>query len=247
MEVHHHPNMEKKSLKSYFLEFLMIFLAVTLGFFAENLRERIVDREKERQYIKSLFEDLSNDENKLLVLIRSIERQQLQPADSLQGLFSKADIKTQANGIYVMARGITRQQGINSFVTDRTITQLRNSGEIRLIRNKQVTDSIVDYYKEIEYVVYLQEILFHQKQALRETFSSFLNGYDYDKVIDSTDRIIAPSGNLYLLSADPTSINKCLFYISDVKGLSITIKSSVVNIINKAGNIKKLIAREYRL
>jgi hypothetical protein len=247
MEVHHHPNAEKKSFKSYFLEFLMIFLAVTLGFFAENLREHIVNTEKEKQYIKSLFEDLSNDENKLLVLIHSIERQQIGPADSLQLLFSKGDIKKQANTIYVSARAITRQQGINSYVTDRTITQLRNSGEIRLIRNKQVTDSIVDYYKEIEYVVYLQEILLHQKQALRETFSPVLNGYDYDKVIDSTDRIIVPSGNLYLLSADPTAINQCLLYISDVKGLSITIKSNVVDIINKAASIKKLITQEYHL
>ncbi len=33
MEVHHHPQVEKKNFKEYFLEFLMIFLAVTLGFF----------------------------------------------------------------------------------------------------------------------------------------------------------------------------------------------------------------------
>ena len=31
MEVHHHPHVEKKNFKEYFLEFLMIFLAVTLG------------------------------------------------------------------------------------------------------------------------------------------------------------------------------------------------------------------------
>jgi hypothetical protein len=36
MEVHHHPNVEKKGYKEYFLEFLMIFLAVTMGFIAEN-------------------------------------------------------------------------------------------------------------------------------------------------------------------------------------------------------------------
>ena len=37
MEVHHHPEVphKSKSWKEYFLEFLMIFLAVTLGFFAE--------------------------------------------------------------------------------------------------------------------------------------------------------------------------------------------------------------------
>ncbi len=41
MEVHHHPHVEKKSFKEYFLEFLLIFLAVTLGFFAESLKEHV--------------------------------------------------------------------------------------------------------------------------------------------------------------------------------------------------------------
>ncbi|HEY4875714.1 MAG TPA: hypothetical protein VIH86_09100 [Puia sp.] len=42
MEVHHHPDVhhQRKRFKEYFLEFLMIFLAVTMGFFAESLRER---------------------------------------------------------------------------------------------------------------------------------------------------------------------------------------------------------------
>lgn len=43
MEVHHHPQLkhERKPWKKYFLEFLMIFLAVTMGFFAETIREKI--------------------------------------------------------------------------------------------------------------------------------------------------------------------------------------------------------------
>ena len=32
MEVHHHPHPGKKKFKEYFFEFLMLFLAVTLGF-----------------------------------------------------------------------------------------------------------------------------------------------------------------------------------------------------------------------
>jgi hypothetical protein len=48
MEVHHHPKVENlpagkagKKFKEYFLEFIMIFLAVTMGFFAETIRENI--------------------------------------------------------------------------------------------------------------------------------------------------------------------------------------------------------------
>lgn len=52
MEVHHHPHVEKKGIKEYFLEFLMIFLAVTLGFFAENVREHFDEEKTTKQYLE---------------------------------------------------------------------------------------------------------------------------------------------------------------------------------------------------
>jgi hypothetical protein len=36
MEVHQLPKEKRKNFKEYLLEFVMIFLAVTLGFIAEN-------------------------------------------------------------------------------------------------------------------------------------------------------------------------------------------------------------------
>ena len=61
MEIHHHPKVEKKNFKEYFLEFLMIFLAVTMGFFAENIREYLSDRGKERDDISGLMKNLTSD------------------------------------------------------------------------------------------------------------------------------------------------------------------------------------------
>jgi hypothetical protein len=63
MEVHHHPDLHhrKKKFKEYLLEFFMIFLAVTMGFIAENVREGIGDREKERHYVESLVNNLKDD------------------------------------------------------------------------------------------------------------------------------------------------------------------------------------------
>ena len=52
MEVHHsHHVGHKKKWQEYFLEFFMLFLAVSLGFLAENLREHYVEKEKEQQCI----------------------------------------------------------------------------------------------------------------------------------------------------------------------------------------------------
>ena len=58
MEVHHHPHVENKSFKQYFLEFLMIFLAVTMGFVAENIREYIAETKSAHQYLESYRNDL---------------------------------------------------------------------------------------------------------------------------------------------------------------------------------------------
>src|SRR5580658_7068297 len=61
MEVHHHPEVEKKGIKEYILEGLMIFIAVTMGFFAESIRENITNGEHVKQLTMQLVGDLKND------------------------------------------------------------------------------------------------------------------------------------------------------------------------------------------
>ena len=68
MEVHHHSHHPKK-WKEYITEFIMLFAAVTLGFFAENQREHLVERHRENQYIQSLYEDLKKDTSMLNTII----------------------------------------------------------------------------------------------------------------------------------------------------------------------------------
>jgi hypothetical protein len=247
MEVHHHPHVEKKNFKEYFLEFLMIFLAVTMGFFAENIREHFVNKEKEKQYIKSFYEDLSNDEIELPGLIHAIQHQQILPADSLPGLLANATGTTRANDIYRFLRVITRQQNISVFVTSRTMEQLKNAGEMRLISNKQIADSLVDYYKNIAFVADLQQVLITMKAELSKTSRPLLKSFDYDKISDSLDHIVNPSTTLYLRSANADVINDCLLGVSNIKGLSRGISQMIVQIKSKAGNIKQLIKDKYEI
>ena len=63
MEVHHHPNVhhKPKPWKEYFLEGLMIFIAVMLGFIAENIREGINNREHVRELTAQLVRALKDD------------------------------------------------------------------------------------------------------------------------------------------------------------------------------------------
>src|ERR1700691_6191193 len=63
MEVHHHPDLHhnKKKFKVYFLEFLMIFLAVIMGFFAETIREGISEDTKAKELAESLYKEVYTD------------------------------------------------------------------------------------------------------------------------------------------------------------------------------------------
>ncbi len=77
MEVHHHGGEHPgpKKFKDYFLEFLMIFLAVTMGFLAENVREYLTDSKHVSELAGQLKEDLINDTTQVQ---RHIDFQKLQ-------------------------------------------------------------------------------------------------------------------------------------------------------------------------
>lgn len=66
MEVHHsHHPAHKKKWKEYLLEFFMLFIAVTMGFFAENIREHKVIEHRMKENYEALVEDLVQDSNKI--------------------------------------------------------------------------------------------------------------------------------------------------------------------------------------
>ena len=72
MEVHHHPDLhhKPKPWKEYLLEGLMIFIAVMLGFIAENIREGITNREHVKVLVSQLVQDLQSDTSQLNVSYR---------------------------------------------------------------------------------------------------------------------------------------------------------------------------------
>lgn len=62
MEVHHphHPT-HKKKWSEYIIEFVMLFTAVTLGFFAENIREKIAENHKKKVLLEAVIRDFKTD------------------------------------------------------------------------------------------------------------------------------------------------------------------------------------------
>ena len=134
MEVHHHPHVEKKGIKEYFLEFLMIFLAVTLGFFAENIREKITDRAIEKEYMESLVSDLKADTS---AISRSIDVWSSANKDVVD---IQQSLKAHPVDVKDFYKSLSEDfWHFDLFKYDnKTVEELKSSGNFRLIRDKKI-------------------------------------------------------------------------------------------------------------
>lgn len=244
MEVHHHSHTSRKKWTHYFWEFFMLFIAVTLGFFVENQREHFIEQKRERQYIKSFYEDLTADEYDLQSNINFL-LQQSKEADSLEKLLLHITIKQPANQIYMYLRSITRSSAGLVFPNDRTIVQLRNAGGMRLIKNKNVSDSMVSYYRTAEIIQFITQEGLINRRTLRQTYMPLIEAEDFFKVLDSTNTVINVSETLYLRKADADIINECLIEIDRIKTLNLALAGRIVLLKEKASNTKDFIEKEY--
>ncbi|MBS1658991.1 MAG: hypothetical protein JST18_12960 [Bacteroidetes bacterium] len=144
MEVHHHTHHEheKRNWKSYFWEFLMLFLAVSLGFFVENQREHYIENQRAKEFSKSLIEDLQND----IVAIRAqkkIATTYIAFADSLINLSqTKLEGRNAARFSFYTRFAYWTQP----IVWNRaTFDQIKNSGSLRYFKNQKLLDKMMKY------------------------------------------------------------------------------------------------------
>ncbi len=157
MEAHHpHHVTHKKEWTEYLLEFLMIFLAVTLGFFAENIREHLSDNSKEKEYIESLSEDLKVDQQILSQNISSIQSGIAMMDSLIIILDNTSSLSGNTGELYYLARLSPRLQPLA--INDKTFQQLKNSGNFRLIKNIEASNKIMEYYNTITLVRLLESI-----------------------------------------------------------------------------------------
>jgi hypothetical protein len=142
MEVHHHPHVEKKSFKEYLLEGLMIFLAVTMGFIAENFREHVSDKSKEKEYLSSLVKELSYDTTEF----EKVKTRIFYVRPLLDSLFQ--NIKDAPRYGYVLKgkwNTPINEMNLPYVPTMPTIEQLKSSGSMRLISNSEIVNHIIQY------------------------------------------------------------------------------------------------------
>ncbi len=144
MEVHTHAHTERKKWTHFLWEFIMLFLAVFCGTLAENQREHMIEKRREKEYMESLVKDLQSDTAACKTYIRLAEQQSgLQ--DSLIHLVNFGKLEgDNVLKLYQLSYATTRI--IRAPFENRTAVQLKNSGSMRLISDADVADSIRAYW-----------------------------------------------------------------------------------------------------
>ena len=140
-ELHKAPG---HGFKHYFFEFFMLFLAVTLGYFVENIREHYVNKEIEKQSIESVVAALASDTVQLKNIIAANEKVN-QHLDSLVQL-RNADLNIAENKRSFLRNSVVGFSEDWYFISnDAALQQLKSSGSLRLIRKQNIIDSIFKY------------------------------------------------------------------------------------------------------
>jgi hypothetical protein len=138
---HHLHNAPGHGWKHYFFEFFMLFLAVFCGLLAENWREHFVDNKQEKEYMKMMVEDLKSDTAALEEQI-NLGTMVCIKADSLVDLLNSENPAANVLAIYRLNTG----RVVLAQLEDRTSSQLKNAGGMRLIRNTKVADALREYW-----------------------------------------------------------------------------------------------------
>lgn len=135
MEVHHHPKIERKNFREYFLEFIMIFLAVTLGFIAENIREHVSDTGKAKVFAASLYQDFKTDSSSLVQLINFSE-EKIKSIDSLEYFIQQVRNRNNDSNLYRCAVYLISTAPFDNI--NGTYEQIKNSGSLRFFNQSLI-------------------------------------------------------------------------------------------------------------
>lgn len=244
MDVHHHTHTGRKKWKHYLFEFFMLFLAVFCGFLAEYQLEHVIENNREKQYMRSLIEDLQADTSKINRWLRIAN-------DNLSYVDSSLIIITNGNLTDSLADKLYRFYfpafGLPGMVfTDRTSLQLKSSGSMRLIRKHIVADSILDYWNYITQITGGAEKLEYYRIRGRELGFKIFNisaRYVRNRGLPEGRTITSP-----LIANNPQLLveygNHMAFMSAEINR---SYRQGMIDQRNRAGHLINLIRKEYNL
>lgn len=247
MEIHRHTHTKRNNRTHYVWEFFMLFLAVFCGFLAEWQLERTIERHREKQFIHSLVEDLKRDTSQVrsYMLYNKFIRSY---CDSVQQCVRNTDIFKNSDSFYNYARELARFT--RYYPTDRTIQQLKNAGNMRLIRSWNISNAITDHDSKTKFLAELDEQLNEQIIKYREYLIEFLDLSSYDRqnpVGSFMDINIQTRGNPGYITNDLKMAKMIYNQAFTLKVFLQAVESSANELIDNEIQLLNLLKMEYRL
>lgn len=212
MEVHHHPDLhhKPKKWKEYILEFLMIFLAVTMGFIAENIREHITEQKNAKILAQSLLDDIKQDTLSLHSLI-DFSQKKLSAADSILSIVHTSRTIWNAKSFYTYITPMVTSIPFKS--TDGTYSQMKTSGTLRYFKQSLV-NIINAYAVQLKKTEYRDEVEDKGTWLLGNLLFDFIN---LEVITDM--RLNKPvTHNMFIRINDEASTDKFINLIALNKG-----------------------------
>jgi hypothetical protein len=152
MEVHHHSHHPKK-WKEYITEFLMLFLAVSLGFMAENIREHQIEKQREIAYLKNVHEDLKLD----LINIDNVFNSNIIRLQAMDTLFKIINNNTITNeDVYYYIRNLALRATFESSHVG--LDQIKSAGGLRMVKNPEIISGIQEYERALDALDKLENV-----------------------------------------------------------------------------------------
>jgi len=152
----------KKKWYVYFIDFIMLFVAVTLGFLAENVRDQQTDKNREISYLKNVHEDLLVDLNRFEFVVSS-NNLRLLMLDSLHMEINK--VSPDLPSLYYYLRNLALRTTFES--SHLGLDQIKASGGFRLIQNAKIIAGIQDYERGLNSAMKLEEVREHSLEQAR--------------------------------------------------------------------------------
>ena len=249
MEVHHHAHTSRKKWTHYFWEFLMLFLAVTLGFLVENQREHLIENRREKAFMSSMLNDLELDTAKFKSMIATYSNVKSH-VDSLVLLLTDFG-NLEKNAVAIYHHQVFLHDYNKLVYSDRTIQQLKNGGNFRLIRKKIVSDNIISYDGMVlnrvesmqEKLVLSRHLKLNDGSSSIFKFGPLLRRHEKGNEYNATN----PPDPPYFISPTREKVN---YVISDLQLYSLSLRwfiTSIEEAAAKAVQLGALIKKEYHL
>jgi hypothetical protein len=229
---------KKSSWKKYAMEFLMVFAAITLGFFAENQRERWSETARGVQYAQRLVEDLDLDSIRMEEVNANYTLKVKQINTLIPLMQAGLDEKPFLDSLFAyftLPGSGSIGTGI-SFVENMATRDELKSGNMRLIRS----DSIVRHlslYTRKEQIFMGNQTRYRDKRMELLAFMEEV----YDMPRRSLDKLQGKKPVPHLLPLDPKQLRKVANAVAHLQGMINNLESNVEIIAEERRILKELL------